>query len=208
MHLLHPAYFPNIAFFSVFIDNETIWETQDNFQKQTYRNRTYICTDRGRHMLSIPIIHGTTEKGRQLYKDVKIDNSYSWQRQHWRTLETAYRTSPFFEFYEDEIRPLYEKKIEFLMDMNLESIALICEALQLKMPVAKTTGYELKPKEKDFRFLINAKQSVNITADEYTQVFGERHGFIPNTSILDALFNLGPNTVSYLKQVEIKKPND
>lgn len=208
MHLLHPAYFPNIAFFSVFINDETIWETQDNFQKQTYRNRAYICTDRGRHMLSIPIIHGKTEKGRQLYKDVKIDNSYSWQRQHWRTLETAYRTSPFFEFYEDEIKPIYEKKFEFLMDINLESIALICEALQLQMPDAKTSTFELNPKEEDFRFLINAKQSVNYTADHYTQVFGERHGFIPNTSILDALFNLGPNTVSYLKQVQIKKPND
>ncbi|MBQ4915709.1 WbqC family protein [Maribacter sp. MMG018] len=208
MHLLHPAYFPNIAFFSVFINDKTIWETQDNFQKQTYRNRAYICTDRGRHMLSIPIIHGKTEKGRQLYKDVKIDNSYSWQRQHWRTLETAYRTSPFFEFYEDEIKPIYEKKFKFLMDINLESIALICEALQLQMPDAKTSTFELNPKEEDFRFLINAKQSVNYTADHYTQVFGERHGFIPNTSILDALFNLGPNTVSYLKQVQIKKPND
>ena len=103
MKLIHPSYFPNILTFSYIMHHDICWEVEDNYQKQTFRNRTYICTDRGKHILSIPIVHVGKANGRQKYKDVTIDNSYPWQRQHWRTLETAYRTSPFFEFYEDEI---------------------------------------------------------------------------------------------------------
>ena len=132
MTVLHPAYFPNVAFFSVYTKaKNVVLEMQDNYQKQTYRNRAYICTDRGRHLLSIPIVHTKGATGRQYYKDVKLDNSYPWQRQHWRTLETAYRTSPFFEFYEDEIKPLYEKEFDLLLDFNLAYIQTICDCLQL-----------------------------------------------------------------------------
>lgn len=112
-HLLHPGYFPNIATFSVIAQEEVCWEVEDNFQKQTYRNRCYICADRGKLMMNLPIIHIGKEKKRQLYKDVKLDNHYPWQRQQWRTLQTAYRSSPFFEYYEDEIAPLYEKEHTF-----------------------------------------------------------------------------------------------
>ncbi|WP_317043830.1 WbqC family protein [Maribacter sedimenticola] len=201
MKLIHPTYFPNIHTFS-FIANESIcWELEDNYQKQTFRNRTYISTDRGKHILSIPIVHVGKEFGRQRYKSVALDHTYPWQRQHWRTLETAYRTSPFFEFYEDEIRPLYTQPFDLLMDFNLKTIEVILDCLQLQMPSETTSSYEDKPAlYKDYRFLVNAKLDHDLHFEPYTQVFGDRHGFIPNLSILDLLFNLGPNALSYLKQ--------
>lgn len=201
MKLIHPTYFPNIHTFSLIAHDSICWEVEDNYQKQTFRNRTYISTDRGKHILSIPIVHVGKEFGRQQYKSVALDNTYPWQRQHWRTLETAYRTSPFFEFYEDEIKPLYIQPYELLLDFNLKTIEVILECLQLEMPQEKTQNYEAKPTElEDFRFMVNAKLKHTIPMDPYTQVFGDRHGFISNLSILDLLFNVGPNAISYMKQ--------
>ena len=150
------------------VQYDVLWEVEDNYQKQTYRNRTYICTDRGKHMLNIPIQHVGKEKGKQLYKNVKLDNSYPWQRQHWRTLETAYRTSPFFEFYEDEIASLYNKEYTYLLDYNLESIALLCECLQIVMPMAKTDTFERITTHLDGRSLANAKAAPLMQQQPYT----------------------------------------
>lgn len=185
------------------------WEVNDNYQKQTFRNRTYISNDRGKHILSIPIIHAGRANGRQKYKDVLIDNSYLWQRQHWRTLETAYRTSPFFEFYEDEIKALYNQPYEKLLEYNLKTIETIFDCLQLEMPLAKSESFEITPiHNEDYRFLISAKLKHQLKFNTYTQVFNDRHGFLPNLSILDALFNLGPNTVDYLNSEFIAPAND
>jgi hypothetical protein len=209
MKLIHPAYFPNILTFSYIMHHPTCWEVHDNYQKQTFRNRTYISNDRGKHILSIPIIHANRANGRQKYKDVLIDNSYPWQRQHWRTLETAYRASPFFEFYEDEIKALYNQPYEKLLDYNLKTIETIFECLQLEMPTEKTLGYETTPEGKeDFRFLISAKLTPQLNIEPYIQVFVDRHGFTPNLSILDLLFNLGPNSIEYLKHEFIAVHND
>ncbi|MBU2901465.1 WbqC family protein [Maribacter dokdonensis] len=208
MKVIHPSYFPNILTFSYVLHEPTCWEVHDNYQKQTFRNRTYISNDRGKHILSIPIIHVGKEQGRQKYKDVLIDNSYPWQRQHWRTLQTAYRTSPFFEFYEDEIKPLYDQPYDKLLDYNLKTIETILECLQMEMPKASTKEFEVSLSEhEDFRFLINAKLKHNLTIEPYTQVFGDRHGFIPNLSILDLLFNMGPNSIEYLRKDFIYKDN-
>jgi len=186
--------------FSALSQHELQWEVQDNYQKQTYRNRCYICNDRGKHILSIPIKHVGGQEGRQKYKDVLIENDYEWQRQHWRTLQTAYRTSPFFEFYEDEFAPLFEKKQQFLMDFNLKTIEIICDCLQLEISNQRTALYQAQPIELlDARFLIKRKQNLGVTFDAYNQVFGDRHGFIPNISVLDLLFNEGTNALSYLK---------
>lgn len=199
--LIHPTYFPNIATFAVLAQNDICWEVADNYQKQTYRNRCYICTDQGKHMLSIPIQHVGGKQGRQKYKDVLLENSYAWQRQHWRTLQTAYRTSPFFEFYEDDIAPLYEQEHESLMAFNLQTIRTVCECLQTEMPEKKTSKFELEPDGlKNVRKMVVAKGSFELKQESYAQVFGDRHGFIANTSILDLLFNEGTNALSYLKQ--------
>lgn len=200
--ILHPVYFPNIATLSVLIKKEVTWEIHDNFQKQTYRNRCYICTDQGKHMLNIPIVHVGGSQGRQKYKDVKLDNSSNWQRQHWRTLQTAYRTSPFFEFYEDDLAPIFEKPHTHLFDLNLKTVAFLCSNLPLEMPKSTTSKYEIEITGKeDMRHLVKAKQNITLNQPEYNQVFGDRHGFVKNTSVLDLLFNEGPNTLNYLKQL-------
>ncbi len=207
-HLLHPAYIPNIVTFAVIAQNEICWEVCDNFQKQTYRNRAYICTDRGRLMLNIPIQHVGKNQGRQLYKDVKVENEYKWQRQHWRALQTAYRTSPYFEFYEDEIAALYTQEYKYLLDYNLKSIEIITDCLQIAMPTSKTTSFDFTPTDLlDLRYLIEAKKKIEFVHPEYVQVFGDRHGFIKNVSTLDLLFNEGTNSLSYLKNLKIAPQN-
>ncbi len=204
--VLHPTYFPNIITFAALAQNEVIWEVADNFQKQTFRNRTYICADRGQLMLNIPIQHVGKKQGRQKYADVKIDYQEKWQRQHWRTIQTAYRTSPFFEYYEDDIAPLFEKTQESLLELNLATIAVVCHCLQFDMPNSRTNEF-LKHHENDMRFLANAKKEVSLDFEEYNQVFGDRHGFLQNMSILDLLFNEGTSAMQYLKNINLDSLN-
>ena len=203
--LLHPTCFPNILTMAVLDHNkEVFWEVHDNFQKQTYRNRYHICTDQGLHKLSIPIRHVGGKDGRQKYREVQIDNSYRWQLQHWRTLQTAYRTSPFFEFYEDDVAPLFHREFKYLMAFNWDSIRLLCDSISLNPETQHTEGYSKVSNEKhDYRPLVNAKKETILKFEPYQQVFAERHGFIPNTSALDLLFNEGPNASTYLKNIKI-----
>jgi hypothetical protein len=186
------------------VQNEVVWEVEDNYQKQTYRNRCYICTDQGKHMMNIPIRHTGGSNGRQKYRNVRLDNTSSWQLQHWKTLQTAYRTSPFFEFYEDDLEPLYRRKFDFLLDYNLQLISTLCNFLQIKMPESKTTAYEELPQRlSDGRFLVNAKAEPRPFKLKYQQLFEDRHGFIPNVSILDLLFNCGPTALMALEDLDL-----
>lgn len=203
--LLHPTYFPNIAHFVAMVHaDNVIFEVEDNFLKQTYRNRTYIYGANGKLALNIPVVH--TQKNRQKYKDVKIFNEETWQNQHWKSLLSAYRTSPFFEYYEDELHPLFHTKVEFLMDFNFKCFETICDCLQLEFNTSKTKTYEKEPENiDDFRFLVNAKKELLQPFETYTQVFQEKHGFITNLSVLDLLFNEGPNALNYLETQTIAR---
>ena len=164
---------------AVLVNNAIIWEVQDNFQKQTYRNRCHICTDQGKHMLNVPIVHVGGSQGRQKYKEVKLDNASNWQRQHWRTLQTAYRTSPFFEFYEDDLAPIFEKEHSFLLDLNFLTIDFLCSCLSIEKSRKETTAYNVEVQYgKDMRFLVNAKTKNTLEQEKYNQVFGDRHGFV------------------------------
>lgn len=200
--LLHPSCFPNILSMAVLAQYEVIWEVNDNFQKQTYRNRYHICTDQGLHKLSIPIKHVGGKDGRQKYAEVRIENSYRWQILHWRTLQTAYRTSPFFEYYEDDLAPLFQKEFKFLLDFNWESLNFLANALQIIYPQEHTVEYKKDfDQGNDMRLLVNAKKKVSFGLPTYKQVFSDRHGFVANTSALDLIFNEGPNAVAYLKNL-------
>jgi len=200
---LYPTYFPSIASFAVLAQREVVWEASDNFQKQTYRNRCHICTDKGLHALHVPIRHVGGKEGRQKYGEVATDNSYPWKKIHWRSLETAYRTSPFFEFYEDGLKPLFEGNEDSLFALNLQTIEAILDCLGMEAPTDFTQQYD--PQDRghlDARFLVHAKGELALEPHgfaPYTQVFGERHGFVPNLSVLDLLFNLGPQALDYLK---------
>ncbi len=205
MHsIIHPTYFPSISHFIVMANNEFIFEVEDNYQKQTYRNRTYLYGPNGKQLLSVPMIH-TKLDGHQKFKDVRIENNFNWQKQHWKTLETAYRTSPFFEFYEDEVLPIFEKKHQFLLDLNFRTIDIITNCLQLEINDDKTTVYHKNPENvKDHRNLVNVKSKNPEEFDKYIQVFIEKHGFLNDLSILDLLFNEGPNTITYLENQKNK----
>lgn len=201
--LIHPTYFPNIAHFIAIANaQEVIFEMDDNFVKQTYRNRAYIYGANGKLALNIPVIH--SQKNRQKYRDVKIFNQEKWQSLHWKSLLSAYRTSPFFEFYEDELQPLFECKTDFILDFNLKCFEVISDCLQLELNTLKTEVYQNKAEGiTDFRHLVNAKKEPHYPFDTYTQVFDDKHGFIPNLSILDLLFNEGTNALNYLESQTI-----
>ncbi len=203
--LIHPTYFPNIAHFSAIAKaKEVTFEMDDNFQKQTYRNRSYIYASNGRLQLNIPVIY--TQKNRQKYRDVKIANDYKWQSLHWKSLESAYRTSPFFEFYADELQPLFTEKTDYILDFNLKCFEAICECLQLDLNISKTEVFDKNPIDLiDYRHLVNAKKETPVIFEPYTQVFGEKHGFINNLSILDLLFNEGTNALTYLESQNVPK---
>lgn len=200
--LIHPPYFGSIAFYAALVKPKNIiFENEDNYQKQSYRNRMYIYGANGKLLLNIPIKHSKEGK-HQKYKDVKIENDFPWQIQHWKSLESAYRTSPYFEYYEDEFRPLFTEKKTFLLDYNYQCMEVVNACLSLDVSYQKTVTFErILTDEKDLRNLINAKASNNVTLTPYIQVFNEKFGFIPNLSILDLLFNEGTNALGYLEAV-------
>ena len=175
-----------------------MFEMDDHFLKQTYRNRTFIYGANGKMLLNIPVIH--TQKNRQKYRDVKIFNEDKWQDQHWKSLLSAYSTSPFFEYYEDDIKPLFKTKTDTILEFNLKCFETICDCLQLELHITKNDVYQ-KDLEgvTDFRYLVNAKKAFHKPFEPYTQVFQDKHGFINNLSILDLLFNEGPNAINYLE---------
>ncbi|WP_296381375.1 WbqC family protein [Winogradskyella sp.] len=200
--LIHPTYFPNLAHFVAMLKTDTVFfEVSDNYQKQTHRNRTEIYGANGKLALTVPVSY--TQKNRQLYKDVKIANENSWQQQHLKSLQSAYRMSPFFEFYIDDLMPLFEKQFDYILDFNLNCFEVLLECLQLKITTTTTQIFEKESEGKtDYRALVNRNFEVN-DFQYYTQVFIEKHGFISNLSILDILFNEGPNTELYLKNQKL-----
>jgi hypothetical protein len=200
--LIYPTYFPNIAHFWAVINADSIHlEVSDNYQKQSYRNRTEIYGANGKLALTVPVSY--TQKNRQLYKDVKIANEEQWQLLHLKSLQSAYSMSPFFEFYIDDLMPLFEKQFDYILDFNLTCFEILTNSLQLNTQPIQTTAFEKEPIDKiDYRNLVKRNSEVK-TLEHYTQVFTEKHGFIPNLSILDLLFNEGPNTELYLKKQEL-----
>lgn len=196
--LFIPTYFAPISqYVAIFKNAKIVFEVEDNFQKQTYRNRCHIYSTNGKLQLNIPIIH-SKEKHRKT-KDIRIDNSAFWQRAHIRSIETAYRSSPFFEFYQDDLKPLYESKQDFLLDFNLKCHEFIMNALQSEITYSKTTEYEVIPKITDSRNLSIAKNQKEFIFDSYFQVFNDKHRFLSNLSVLDLLFMEGPNSETYFK---------
>ncbi len=196
--LLHPTYFPNIAHCIAISNTEhLVFEACDNYQKQTYRNRTSIYSANGKLTLSIPVRY--TQNNRQLFNAVEIANNGKWQAEHWKSIISAYSTSPFFEYYRDDLEPLFKEEVTHVMPFNLKCFNAILNCLQLDLNYQLTELYESQPEHcLDLRHLVDPKH--NMTCINYTQVFENKHGFINNLSILDLLFNEGPNTLNYLQQ--------
>jgi len=174
-------------------------EIEDNYQKQTYRNRTYIAHSNGRLLLNIPIKHSKNTL-RQKTKEVCPENNFPWLSEHWKSIQVAYRTSPYFEYYEDDLTPLFKKPVLKLQDFNINILSKIIELIGLQTAIFRSKVYEKQTQLKDMRHLANCKKEPRYNFDSYHQVFESNHGHIGNLSVLDLLFNEGPNTLQYLEK--------
>ena len=200
MSLFIPSYFGAISEYSEIVKADSvIFEMEDNFQKQSYRNRCYIYNANGKQLLNIPV--KDKNKGnsqRKKTKDLLVDNDSFWQDNHLKSLQTAYRTSPFYEFYEDDLLSIFTKKYTYLQDVNIDTFLFIADALQIPQQYSKTEEYNVTTNKTDFRHLADVKNQPKKLVDNYIQMFDDKHGFIPNLSILDLIFMEGPNAISYL----------
>ena len=202
--LLQTTYFGPIQWYQkLYRYDHCLIEQYDSFQKQTYRNRCVIATANGVQALTVPVEHSDDKV---LTKDLRISDHNQWRRVHWNALQSAYSESPFFEYYADDLHPFFEKKYEFLLDFNEAIRQKVCELIDIHPNVEYTSEYTSDIQHQtsditDFREVINAKHpqpDAEFNAKTYWQVFQHKHGFLPNLSILDLLFNMGPESIFYL----------
>ncbi|MBJ25629.1 MAG: hypothetical protein CMC91_05785 [Flavobacteriaceae bacterium] len=194
-----PAYLPSVEYMSWVINQKKLYFlTSGHYQKQTYRNRAEIYGPNGKLKLIIPV---TKNRGSNHQKDIEtmIDNNFLWQKNHWRSLQMSYRASPYFEFYEEDFYPFYNNKISSLMELNISLIKVVLKLLKFEIPIEEKNDNKVKEK----RDLIIYKKIVNASILKYNQVFIDKHGFLSNLSIVDLLFNLGPESLDYLKNLRI-----
>jgi hypothetical protein len=189
--LLTTAYLPALPYLrAVLRADEVVLEAQEHFIKQTYRNRCEILTANGKLSLSIPLLK---QADKEIISQKRISYAENWQQQHWRTITSAYKSSPYFEFFEDELRPFYEQRFEFLMEYNTALLKTVLHILRVKKNIRFTEQYEVNPIGiRDLRDLSQATEVENTTP--HYQVFAIGSDFVPGLSCLDALFNIGLET--------------
>lgn len=196
--LLCSAYLPPVSFFTAIKNGgDVLIEQYDNYCKQTYRNRCVIATAGGKQTLTIPVVKPDGPK--QLMKDVRISDHGDWRHQHWNALESAYMNSPFFMYYQDDFRPFYEKKYEFLLDFNMELTMRIMQLSGIKKQLILTQSYIRNTDgTTDLRPIVEPDVQEPENPKTYWQVFKQKHGFLSNLSAVDLLFNMGPEFPLYL----------
>ncbi|NRS93890.1 hypothetical protein HNQ03_002981 [Chryseobacterium sp. 16F] len=169
----------------------------ENFPKQTYRNRTNIYGANGKLSLIIPTDHS----GGRTFKDLKISYADHWQKHHWKSLKSAYQSSPYFEFYEDQLIEIYKKEEKFLLDLNLKSISIIQKMLKTEKAYSLNSDYEKIPQAEDFRNYFSTKKETEFQMEDYYQLFTDKYGFLKDLSIIDLVCNKGPESITYLKNI-------
>lgn len=167
------------------------------FVKQTFRNRALIAAENGALPLTVPIVHNGGIK--QAMRDVRISDHGNWRRMHWNAIVSAYKKSPFFDYYADDFRPFYEKRYDFLVDFNMQLHDTVCGLLGLEREVASLGNVENKARAIDVRSLADPSMEIVAAPQHYYQVFEHRNGFLPNLSIADLLFNMGPEGLIALR---------
>ena len=203
--LLQTTYFGPIQWYQkLYRYDHCLIEQYDTYQKQTYRNRCIIATANGLQALTVPVEHETLNMKHETLKvkDLRISDHNNWRRIHWNALQSAYSESPFFDYYADDIHPFFEKKYEFLIDFNEAIRQKVCELLDIHPDVSYTSDFRHQTSDiTDFREVIHTKHpqpDKDFAPQRYWQVFEGKHGFQANLSILDLLFNMGPESIFYL----------
>ncbi len=197
--LIHPLYLAPVPIYSqMYTSQKIIIDDVTPFVKQTYRNRCIIATENGTQQLTIPIIHN----GQQAMRDVRISEHGNWRHLHWNAITSAYRKSPYFDYYADDFAHFYEERDGFLIDYNIRMQNLTCELLGLKQTIELLSETGNLGNNSDLRTLsepANINNIANYTPQRYYQVFSNRNGFIANLSIADLLFNMGPEGLLVLR---------
>ena len=199
--LLSTTYFGPIQWYQKLYRAEKVFiERCETFQKQTYRNRCLIATTNGIQALTVPVSSSTPDSC--LLSTTRISDHGNWRHLHWNALKSAYGESPFFDYYQDDIRPFFEQRWDYLFDFNEAIREKMCDLLDIQPSVSYTK--EFTPSEGlvgDYRSVIRPKHpepDPDFTPKRYYQVYEQKHGFLPNLSILDLLFNMGPESILYL----------
>lgn len=198
--LLPVFYLPPISWFSEFLnpENEVVFEQFETFPKQTFRNRTNIYGANGKLSLIIPINHN----GSREFKNTEMSYREDWQKLHWKSIKTAYQSSPYFEYYEDKLIKLFENKEKFLLDFNIKSIKIILDILKTEKAYSLNKEYIKNPEEVNFREKFSAKTPSEYEMDEYYQTFSDKMEFLNDLSIVDLICNKGPESMTYLKHIK------
>ena len=203
MKILLPIfYLPPISWFAVFLkdENQIVLEQYENFPKQTFRNRTNIYGANGRLSLIIPINHS----GERVMKEIKVSHRENWQKLHWKSIKTAYQSSPYFEFYEDKLQKIFEFESDSLIQFNLNALKIVLDILKTEKAYSLNIEYVKIPLEENYREKFSAKKESEIEMEEYYQTFSDKLGFEKDLSILDLICNKGPESLTYLRNVQSK----
>jgi hypothetical protein len=199
--LLSTAYLAPVSYYVLLARaGKVVIEQHENYQKQSYRNRCLIAAANGPMVLSIPV--KKTLPGKNSIRDIQLSGHGNWQHMHWNSLVSAYASSPYFAFYRDDIRPFYEKKYKYLFDFNEALREEICALLHLEPRLEYSKSYTTGPETEilDYRELIHPKKQrlEELLPGPYVQVFDRKFGFLPDLSVLDLLFNTGPEASLFL----------
>ena len=200
MTLFTTAYFPSISYMARFLQEDApvieIWET---YHKQTYRNRCRVMTANGVESLSVPVVK--VNGNHTMTKDMTISTIEPWQHIHSRCLESAYKASPYFDHYYDYLRPIFEGHFDRLIDLNDAALRAVLKMLKTKKEIVHTTDY-VREAENDLREAFSPKKNVDASLfPTYYQVFSEKFPFAPDLSVLDLVFNEGPEAEEYLRRL-------
>lgn len=201
--LLQSMYWGPVHYYTkVYNASALIIEQHDHYAKQTYRNRCDIVSANGKMSLTVPVEKRKNPK--TPVKDIRLFSEYSWQRVHIKSLETAYNSTPFFEYYFDDVLPVLTKKWDFLIDLNAATLEALFFMLDKRIPFSLSKSYEVEPESLDLRNTILPKNDAykndaDFSPKPYYQVFSDKYGFLENLSILDLLFNMGPETIDVLR---------
>ena len=200
--VLSTAYLPTLEYFAFIAKSEVFFlEGCETFQKQSYRNRAYILTAGGVQSLILPTRHDTQ---RCCIRDVRIDYKDHWQLKHWRAIETAYSGTPYFLYYKDFLYPFFEKKYDFLFDYNTELTLTLLKLLKIKkVPAITETYINMYEDALDLRSELHPKRENLIESRPYPQIFSDRQPFADRLSVIDLLFNLGPEALQHLNQLKV-----